>query len=273
MKEFITESIQTYTSRRVSRSAAEFAYFLTLSIFPLIICGVYILASFELTIEGMFEELWAADLLHAVLDSIAYAEAIPSAWLVWVSVTVIFTSGSAAFRSIMKIMEDIFGRPRHKGIVGMVYSFIFALLLLFAIYFSVFLISSGENLAREVESFAGVYGLAQFWMRIRFLILFIVLVVVVHVVYIFTTPKKPKFRRLPGAILASLALVIASGIFSNFMAASARYPLLYGSLASFVLLMVWGYLCGNVLICGNVFNFMLYRQQRRKNGEENLPVG
>ncbi|MCL2562699.1 MAG: YihY/virulence factor BrkB family protein [Oscillospiraceae bacterium] len=259
---FITELVRTYQTRRVSRSAAEFAYFLTLSIFPLLICAVAILASFEMSIEGLFDDLWAQDVVTAVQDYISHVGSLPSGRILFIAVTVIFASGSASFRAIAKIMEEIQGRPRYCGFWGLAVSFAFSLLLLFTIYFSILMIATGGWLMEEVEAVLGIYGLAAAWQRVRFVLLFAVAVVTVHLIYTFTAPKEPKLRRLPGAILATLALVIGSVIFSGFMAASVRYPLIYGSLASFILLMVWAYLCGNILIMGSVFNYALYERRR-----------
>ena len=255
------DMVQTYQARRVSRSAAEFAYFLTLSIFPLLICAVAILATFEMSIEGFLDDIWAVDILTVVLNYLEHVGTVPATQILIIAVTVIATSSSAAFRAIAKIMADIQGAPRYRGPLGFVVSFIFSLLLLFTIYFSVFMFITGAWMMESVEAMTGIQGLAIFWQRLRFLLLFIVLVVAVHVLYIFTAPKDLKIKRLPGAILASGALVAGSMIFSLFMAASARYPLVYGSLASFILLMVWCYLCGNILIMGNVFNFALHRRK------------
>ena len=43
---------------------------------------------------------------------------------------------------------------------------------------------------------------------------------------------------------------------------SSRYSLVYGSLASVIILLVWLYLCGNILILGNVFNYVWYRRKK-----------
>ena len=265
--QFARDMIQTYQHRRVSRAAAEFAYFFTLSVFPLLICAVAILASFEMTVAGLVADQWAVEIVAVVLDYISHVEAVPSVQILLIAVTVIVTSSSAAFRAVAKSMEDIQGRPRHQGIVGLVVSGSFSLVLLFTIYFSVVMIATGTWLMDTVENMAGIYGLADMWQRLRFVVLFAVLVVTVHVMYILTAPKAPTVRRLPGAILAAAALVIGSMIFSVFMGASARYPLIYGSLASFILLMVWSYLCGNILIVGNLFNYRLYRW-REPEGEQ-----
>ena len=49
--------------------------------------------------------------------------------------------------------------------------------------------------------------------------------------------------------------------FSAIIGASARYPLVYGSLASIILLMLWLYTCCMVLFCGAALNVAL-RDQR-----------
>ena len=46
------------------------------------------------------------------------------------------------------------------------------------------------------------------------------------------------------------ALVVAAGIFSWFLSMSTRYSLVYGSLVSLIILLVWLYLCGNILLLG-----------------------
>ena len=71
-----------------------------------------------------------------------------------------------------------------------------------------------------------------------------------------------------GALAATLAMVGVSIAFSLFIGASARYPLVYGSLASVILLMFWLYTACVVIYCGAAVNIALRnvrdeRQQRR----------
>ena len=55
-------------------------------------------------------------------------------------------------------------------------------------------------------------------------------------------------------------------IFSALMGGSTQYSLIYGSLASVIIMLVWLYLCGNILILGNVLNYVLFihRRERRR---------
>ena len=59
-----------------------------------------------------------------------------------------------------------------------------------------------------------------------------------------------------------MALVAASILFSWFIGLSSRYALVYGSLASLIIMLVWLYLCGNILILGNVFNYVWYKHKK-----------
>ena len=52
-------------------------------------------------------------------------------------------------------------------------------------------------------------------------------------------------------------LVSVSGIFAIFINASIKYPLVYSSLASVIVLMVWLYSCCMVIYCGAAVNIAL----------------
>ena len=41
---------------------------------------------------------------------------------------------------------------------------------------------------------------------------------------------------------------------------------MYGSLASVIIMLVWLYLCGNILIMGNVVNFVLFTHRKERGG-------
>ena len=60
-----------------------------------------------------------------------------------------------------------------------------------------------------------------------------------------------------GALFATLGLVVMSWIFSGFIAVSTRYPLVYGSLASLILLMLWLYFGTLILLCGAALNICI----------------
>ena len=111
--------------------------------------------------------------------------------------------------------------------------------------------------------------------------MFGLLFLVIFALYALTQPKdKPKIIRSPGALLATALLVGVSIIFSHFISVSTRYTLVYGSLASVIIMLVWLYFCSLIVIFGNIFNYEINitkrthkekkqrRIERRKNREK-----
>ena len=60
-----------------------------------------------------------------------------------------------------------------------------------------------------------------------------------------------------------MALTISSMIFSYFMENSTKYSLVYGSLTSVIILLVWLYLCGNILVIGSLVNCVIYHRKHK----------
>ena len=52
-------------------------------------------------------------------------------------------------------------------------------------------------------------------------------------------------------------------LFSWFIGMSSRYALVYGSLASLMILLVWLYFCGNLLLLGVAVNRVWTRRRKK----------
>ena len=69
---------------------------------------------------------------------------------------------------------------------------------------------------------------------------------------------------LVGQPLNRTTAVVVCVAFSIFISASAKYPLVYGSLASVILLMFWLYTCCLMIYCGAVFNITIRNIKSRE---------
>ena len=85
------------------------------------------------------------------------------------------------------------------------------------------------------------------------------MLLLVLIIYRAGTPRQVMRTRilLLSSLLAALAIAAASAVFSWFIGMSSRYALVYGSLASLIILLVWLYLCGNILLLGAVVGRVL----------------
>lgn len=254
-----------YVKLHVPRSAAALSYNLTMSIFPFLICVSAILGSLKITDNSLFaiwEDIIPGEVLSVVSGYLKYVGGNISSLMIFVGIVAMVSTSSAVIRTIMSIFEEIQGKSRFTGIIGAVYSIAVSLVFLVVIYASGLIILSGEWLLTLLKQYFGFSDLLTVWQWVRFLLLFFLLLSIIFGIYKLTAPKEKKHvRRMPGASLASLLLVGVSMIFSKLISASVKYAVIYGSLASFIILMFWIYICSIILIMGNVFNVAVYNQE------------
>ena len=265
---FIREMVEVYFDRRVSRSAAELAYFLILSFFPVLICINAFVGLLQLDVNLVVEAaegILPAEVLPILGDYIGYISINQSNAMLLAGITMVLFSASAAFRALMNIMADIYERPTYRGVGQVAASVLFSVLFLVTIYLSIAVLLTGSWFLHLVERrFAWIAQLVGSWQSLRFFLLFCLVLLFVLLVYRLSAPRgvsRPPI--LTGGVLAAAALVAASMLCSWFIGLSSRYSLVYGSLASVIILLVWLYLCGNILILGNVFNYVWYKRNRR----------
>ena len=80
-----------------------------------------------------------------------------------------------------------------------------------------------------------------------------------------TPHNRPALPVLPGAIFGGLAILAVSILFSTMISASARYTLVYGSLASLIILMLWLHLIGTIILLGGLVNKIYWQYHCNKN--------
>ncbi len=265
---FMREMVELYFSARVSHSAAALAYFLVLSFFPILICINAFVGALHLEINSVLavvERFLPAGVANIVAEYVQYITVNQSVGMFLAGLLVTLISASAGVRILMKSMENIYERRGYRGFWSLVASVVFAFLLLVTMYLSMVVVLTGSWFSRLIETYLHLPIPITQWQWVRFVLLFALVLFVIALLYRFTAPRgEPRPPVLTGAILASIALAAASILFSWFMGMSTRYSLVYGSLASVIILMAWLYLCGNILILGSVFNCVWYRHKKEK---------
>lgn len=260
--QYVKDLIDIYLNKRVSRCAAELSYILTLSMFPTLICTHALLSYLAPTITIPTVELRGIipeETLSAVNDYLSYVSANNDSNLLTAGIIGMATTSAAAFRSLHNTMADIQGKSRFRGVFSIIFSFGFSLLFLVAIYFAIIVMATGDWLVRIITTAYPTLGDLRFWSLLRFPLMFLIFILIIYGLYRLTAPREVKGGFFPGAIGAAFAIVLVSALFSLFIGMSTRYPLVYGSLASIIIYMLWIYICGQILIMCNAYNVVRRR--------------
>ena len=254
---FVWGVVDTYNRLGVARAAAALAYFLILTLFPLLMCVNFFIGLLPLSPEDVFsalDSILPRESLSLILDYLDYVSAIPQSQSTPLLLACLFTIGlsaSAGLRTLLQTMDELYQVRRINSLHRLVLSVSLSLLFLLTIYLSIVVIFTGEWFFRLLESrlpqalldLVPLVTLSQLWGWLRYLLLFLLV------------------------LLSAAALVACSVLFSWFIGMSSRYSLVYGSLASLIILLVWLYFCGNILLLGAVAG-RVWGQLRIPSGDD-----
>ncbi len=268
---FVTDIIRIYFTKHISRSSAQLAYFLIMTFFPILICIAAFLGRINLRLSDMLvdlEHLLPQGVFSIFQEYLGYLDTNFSTAMLITGIFLTVLFASAAIRGLTSIMYEIYGEPKPRSLHQILASVLFALLLLVTVYLAMLVILSGNWFFHLIGDLLGLSDLAErfgVWQWLKYLLLLFIVFLFIFLLYRFVAPiRKPHPPVIPGALLASVSLAVASGIFAVVVGRSARYSLIYGSLASVIIMLVWLYLCGNILILGNVVNYVIYCRREKK---------
>ena len=268
---FIADAAEVYFSKKAGRAAAELAYFLILTFFPVVICASAFLDELDLDLMPLLEQadpFLPAGVAAIFRDYLTYIDTNQSAAMLLSGGFLTILFASAAVRGLMNMMGELYGRTTFRGLSQVAASVLFSVLLLVTVYLSLAVVVTGGWSFRLLEQALGADGLAgrfSAWQTGKYALLLSMVFLFILLLYRFAAPlEKPRPPVAPGALGASAALAAASAVFSFLMSNSTRYPLVYGSLASVIIMLVWLYLCGSILILGGVVNCVLFTRRKER---------
>ena len=271
----VKRMIYRYFSDGIPQAAAELSYFLLFSMFPLLMFVNSILAQLDITLEGITPvlEMLPKSLQRLITGYLAQLSGTPafSPMLIGIGLTLYFLS--RAVRSMMRTVNDIYHVEVTRGMVkDVLISLGITAGFLISVVCSFVLVVAGRTLLRLLpqafpipQAALGVTHDASFWVMIAFIFAFLMLfnriVPNLHL----------KFREVwPGALFSLVAWILVSWAFSFYVDNMARYSVLYGSLGTIIVLMLWLYIVSMLLLMGPQLNhtlvvMRLYRLENQKH--------
>lgn len=227
-------------------------------------CGAYICS----------RALWQEGTLKTITEFVRYVAMNVSQSMTVAAGIVLVFSASAAVRTLQSGIGELQGRQRYQGVFDLIFSIVFSLVLVVVIYASAVILVTGRQVIDFINAHIPFVDISVSWDSLRFLVLALIIYLLMLGVYKFSRPVGERYHTHVGAIFATIAIVAVSYVYSAFIGNSSRYPLVYGSLASVILLMMWMYTSCIVIFLGAAVNIALRnvkRELRERRNREKLP--
>lgn len=262
-----------YLEEQVPRAAAAMSYYLTMSLFPLIVCLYALLGrNYEsmLKILELADRVVSPETTRYVKGFLIYVANHSGSGMLLAAVTLLLSSASAGVRVMQLELREIRGKQHSwLGVKGWLFSLVFSLAFVTVLYFGILVMLTGPTVLAFVERILPLLPITKSWDWLRFFVLGGLVFLTLWGVYAVSSLRGGiGGPTAPGALLATLGIVLMSMAFSAFIAVSARYPLVYGSLASIILMMFWLFLSCQMICIGAALNVVIAREGEKEENRE-----
>ena len=272
------DMIRRYYVHDVARDSAALTYYLLFAIFPLLIFVSTLLGVLELdiaSITAVLAPILPSDVVDIIRTYLEYVAANQSRQLLWFSLVFSIWFPMRSTGCLMHSLRKAFGRSAPENILlGQLRTLLFTIWMIFVIGLTLALVVVGRRalhfLSRIVplsETFISVWG------YLRFIILGLVMAISLGILYQLALGQRRPLREvLPGVGSSLAAWLLLSMAFSYYVENMARYAQLYGSIATIVVVLLWLYMSGQVLILGAELSASLIHRKKHaapsSGGEE-----
>lgn len=272
------DMLRRYYVHDVARDSAALTYYLLFALFPLLIFVSALLGILELDIDSItavLTPLLPVDVVGVVRSYLTYVAANQSRQLLWFSLVFSIWFPMRSTGCLMHSLRKAFGRSAPENILlGQLRTLLFTIWMIFVIGLTLALVVVGR---RALYFLSGFLPLSEtfisVWGYLRFVILGLVMAISLGILYQLALGQRRPLREvLPGVGSSLAAWLLLSMAFSYYVENMARYAQLYGSIATIVVVLLWLYMSGQVLILGAELSASLIHRKKHaapsSGGEE-----
>ena len=270
------DMIRRYYVHDVARDSAALTYYLLFAIFPLLIFVSTLLGVLELdiaSITAVLAPILPSDVVDIIRTYLEYVAANQSRQLLWFSLVFSIWFPMRSTGCLMHSLRKAFGRSAPENILlGQLRTLLFTIWMIFVIGLTLALVVVGR---RALYFLSGFLPLSEtfisVWGYLRFIILGLVMAISLGILYQLALGQRRPLREvLPGVGSSLAAWLLLSMAFSYYVENMARYAQLYGSIATVIVVLLWLYMSGQILILGAELSSAL---THRKKHAASLPDG
>jgi len=248
--------------------AAQIAYYMLLSTFPFLIFLLSLVSSLPIgrSLEPLiFEALSAQMPLEAanfIMDVVEHVLPTGRGELTIMGALVSLWSGSMAIGAMITTINRAYNlRPRRNLLHQKLLSIGLTLSLSAILLVSMTIVLVGPRVTGELFSALDLSASdSALWANLRLPLAGLLATLAVGLLYYYAPEaQQPVLHILPGTATATLLWLAATSAFRLFVANFGSYNTTYGSLAALVILMVWYWLTGFILLLGAEINALMLR--------------
>lgn len=256
-------------SRRLTTYAAACAYYLFMSLVPLIMLLVSVLQYTPLTEDVVLAAVadYVPDSLYQIVETVVAGVYNGGRVALTISILLTIWSASASMKALMRGMDSVYDARRREDYIvfslrACIYMVVFVLMLLLSFFVMVY----GGKILLLIQSYMPADHTLDFLFNsikyLRFLIVLAVLALVFTLLYRWMPASRGRYRhQWPGAIFSAVVWALFSVIFSFYVSFSDKFGA-YGYIGTIMVAMMWLFYCFYFLLLGGYINHYIDMKRR-----------
>ncbi|MGE6753443.1 YihY/virulence factor BrkB family protein [Rossellomorea sp. NPDC071047] len=262
-KGFSKSLFSNISANDVTGLAAQIAYYFLLSLFPLLIFIVTLLPYLPVEqgdILGLVRDFAPGETMSMIEETLQDVMSNRNSGLLSVSIIATIWSASNGMNAIVKSLNRAYDVEETRSFIATrLMSILLTLAMILVFVIALLLPVFGKQIGLLLFSqFGFSEQFLTVWNGIRWAISPIILFIIFVGLYFFAPSKRIKcLSAFPGAIFATLGWVLASLAFSYYVGSFGNYSATYGSIGGIIVLMIWFYLTGIIIMIGGEINALV----------------
>lgn len=250
----------------IPRSSAELAYFFLLSIFPFLLFLLTLIAFLPIPqsqLLSIIEEFAPTEAINLIESNLSLLLDSQNGKLLWVSIIAAIWSASNGIVAIVRALNIAYDVKESRSfLVSRIMAIMLTFAMIFVIIIALLLPVFGKIIGTFIFTSLGMSEeFIVFWNRLRWAISSFILFSVFTYIYYFAPNKKLKMNEVMlGSIFATIGWAAVSLAFSYYVNHFGNYSAMYGSIGGIIILMIWFYLSGMIILLGGEINAMMYNR-------------
>ncbi|MCD7665040.1 YihY/virulence factor BrkB family protein [Listeria monocytogenes] len=260
----------------VSGNAAQLAYYMLFSIFPMLLIAATLLAYLHIdkdSVFNMIKEFAPDQIMDFLEENLNNLLTQKNGGLLSIGIIATLWSASNGMNAVMKSLNKAYGVTNKRNyVVQRLLSMFFTLAMLATVGATLLLLVFGQQIGMFLINHLNFSeDFLSFWNNLRWTVTLIVIFVVFTFLYwVASNRRSTLISVLPGALFSTIGWTVASLGFAYYVNNFGNYSATYGSIGVIIILMLWFYLTGIILMIGGELNATLaIRKKKKELGEIN----
>ena len=275
IKSYVKRIINLITRPEMKILPGQLAFFLVLSIFPLLTLFGYIGSKMLFFIEPLANTLGKivpANVMQIILPFIENNHLTGNVLFFMIVGFVLVSNGTY---SIIITSNELYGLKSDDYIRDRVKAFFMIVLLMFLFIFIFVVLAYGNIIVKEIMKLKFLASVGDhiylLFVLLRWPIAFVLIFWILKIIYTLAPDEKiaSKFMN-KGALFTTVFWIVTTAVYSYYVSHIANYKLFYGSISGIIVMMIWIYMLAYIFVMGIAINADEYNIFQKKNKNKKI---